>query len=134
MTQTQARRLALVHAMTNDHSIPIFTTLAIDLQRLKYCLFTTYLPIFMVAGNVHGTFLNRWQASPHQRVAVAVTGGVRLRRWISAAGTRINTVIAATTVDIGCRRGSTGVVRVTVHKIVIDIGDILQDASVGSCA
>lgn len=87
----------------------------------------------MVAGNVHGTFLNRWQASPHQRVAVA--GGVRLRRrWISA-GTRIITVIAATTVDIGCRRGSsTGVVRVAVHKIVIDIGDILQGASVGSCA
>lgn len=116
--------------MTIDHSIPILITQAIDLQRLKYRLFTTYLPIFMVAGNVHGTFLNRWQASPHQRVAVAVAGGVR---WISA-GTRIITVIAATTVGIGCRRGSTGVVGIAVHKIVIDIGDILQDASVGSCA
>lgn len=45
----------------------------------------------MVSGNVHGTFFNRWQASPRQRVRV---------QWIPTAPVIIVVVGVAVTVGI----------------------------------
>lgn len=76
-------------------------------------------------------------------VVVMVVVVVFLVGWRITTRKIINTstIIATSTgatIDISRssphRRGVPGVVRVAVHKIIIDIGDILQRAPVGSCA
>lgn len=103
-------------------------------------LFTCFLPIFMVARNVHWTFLNRWQASPHQGavriwllIVIVVAVVVIIVATCSTASVIVATIITDIRATIAIQRGiiTAATIPVAVHEIIIDIGDILQGAAAG---
>lgn len=64
----------------------------------------------MVAGNVHGTFFNRWQASPRQRVRV---------QWIPTAPVIIVVVGVAVTVGITTTAAAVGWITTLVTAVAV---------------